>query len=426
MTQAADKLRPIIMKGVDELGLLNRVFGNKNPPKNLVVLRGINQFDTSLNTWSISCENDIAISAIHSNASNIAKLTPKHIRKNKDKYEEWTDAAIKRMLEYPNPYMNFYDFLYKVAWQREEKDNAVIYYKRDSNELYPINYTKIDILEVSDSGNIFAQFSFRTGYKVTLPFEDLIILRKHFNKNDLWGDNSKVLNNTLDVVSTTDQGIVKAIKKSATIRGWLEFSTQLKETDKQNEIDKFVNNYLTINNDGGIAATDPRYKFIESSQNQGYVPNKALVDFSKERIYSFYGTNENIVQSKFTEDQWNAYYENTIEPVAVQLSLEFSKKIFSDRAMGHGNEIVFESNRLQYASNGTKVAVARLLTDIGAASLDQILEIFNMAPIGGDDGKRRVQTLNMVNAIKADQYQVGGDTGGQGQNTQGDEGSTTT
>ena len=33
--------------------------------------------------------------------------------------------------------------------------------------------------------------------------------------------------------------------------------------------------------------------------------------------------------------------------------------------------------------------------------------MFNMAPIGGEDGKRRVQTLNMVNANKADLYQIG-------------------
>jgi hypothetical protein len=55
-----------------------------------------------------------------------------------------------------------------------------------------------------------------------------------------------------------------------------------------------------------------------------------------------------------------------------------------------------------------------LLTNIGAASLDQILDMFNMPTIGGEDGSRRVQTLNMVKAGKgADQYQgIKSDTGG--------------
>ena len=113
------------------------------------------------------------------------------------------------------------------------------------------------------------------------------------------------------------------------------------------------------------------------------------------------------MQSRFTEDQWNAYYENTIEPIAIQLSEEFTEKLFTPHERECGNEIIFEANRLQYDSNATKIAVGRFLTDIGGAELDQILEIFNMAPLGGEEGKRRVQTLNMVNAEKADQYQLG-------------------
>ena len=35
--------------------------------------------------------------------------------------------------------------------------------------------------------------------------------------------------------------------------------------------------------------------------------------------------------------------------------------------------------------------------------------MFDMPTIGGDEGARRVQTLNMVNAKLADKYQTGGD-----------------
>ena len=131
------------------------------------------------------------------------------------------------------------------------------------------------------------------------------------------------------------------------------------------------------------------------------------MDRAKERIYSYFGVSEGIIQSKFSEDEWNAYYENTIEPFAIQLSEEFTEKLFTQHEREFGNEIIFEANRLQYASTNTKIAVGRFLTDIGGATLDQILEIFNMAPLGGEEGKRRVQTLNMVNAAKADQYQLG-------------------
>ena len=47
------------------------------------------------------------------------------------------------------------------------------------------------------------------------------------------------------------------------------------------------------------------------------------------------------------------------------------------------------------------------MTNIGAVSLDQVLEIFGFPPIGGEEGARRVQTLNMVNAEIIDKYQLG-------------------
>lgn len=390
------------------IGLIGRIFGNQKSQQEKVYyqVKGINNLDSRFNDWSGNIyEIDIAKSAIHSIASNGAKLNPKHIRKANGRALEFPDIRIKRMLEYPNPYMNIYDFLYKVITHREEKNNAFIYFNREKYELYPISASTMELLETDDN-KLFVRFTFRRGQKIVIPFRDLIIIRKHFNNNDLFGDNDKALNNTMEVINTIDQGIVKAIKKSASLRGILKFKSVLKDEDIEKATKKFTENYLNIDNDGGVASIDPRYDF-ETIDNKSYVPNKLQMDACKERIYSYFGTNEKIIQSRFTEEEWNAFYENSIEPIAVQLSLEFSKKIFSDREVGHGNIITFEANRLQYASNTTKVAVSRLLTDIGAASLDQILEIFNMSPIGGEEGKRRVQTLNMVNANKADKYQVG-------------------
>lgn len=397
------------------MGLINKIFSKVYSNLSLTNLKGINQPDTTFRDWNGGLyDSDIAKSAIHTNASNIAKLQPKHIRRTGETVIHSPDRRIEKMLMYPNPYMNIYDFLYKVGTHREEKDNAFIYFHKENYELYPINANTMELLE-SKSGDLFVRFTFKMGKQVVIPFEDLIIIRKHFNTNDMFGDNSNDLRTTMEVIDTTDQGIVKAIKRSASLRGILKWNSVLRKEDIKKQTDEFVNEYLNIDNDGGVASTDPRFNF-EQLKIDSYVPNKALTDGAKERIYSYFGTNEKIIQSKFTEEEWNAYYENTIEPVAIQLSLEFTKKIFSDNKQGHGNEIIFTSNRLQYASNSTKVAVSRLLTDIGAASLDDILEIFNMAPIGGEEGSRRVQTLNMVNANKADEYQVG--KGGEDDNTE--------
>lgn len=354
-------------------------------------------------------DSDIVRAAIWTNSKNAGKLNPKHIRRTADKYDVFPQPKIKRLLARPNPYMSMSVFLNKMATNVQKKNNAFALIKLGMDGfpegLYPITYNRVEAIEAQ--GFYFVRFYLPTGKILTIPYEELIHLRMHFDSKDLFGEgNRKALATIMDVIQTTDKGVINAIKKSAIIRWLLKFNSVLKPEDKQREIDDFVKNYLSVENSGGAAAVDPR---VDATQvkPESYIPNALQMEKAKERVYSYFGVSEDIIQSKFTEDTWNAYYENTIEPLAIQLSEEFTEKIFSQKEREFGNEIIFEANRLQYASNNTKIAVATFLTNIGGATIDQILEIFNMSPIGGEAGGRRVQTLNMVNAEKADQYQLG-------------------
>ena len=78
------------------MGLVNRIFGKfeKKAPQTTYI-KGINQVDTSFIDWNGNLyDSDIAKSAIHTNASNIAKLKPKHIRKTGDKVVYFPDAIL--------------------------------------------------------------------------------------------------------------------------------------------------------------------------------------------------------------------------------------------------------------------------------------------------------------------------------------------
>lgn len=394
------------------MGFFSRLFGQEDkggaPGSTVVECQGGGLAE--LGGWSGNIyESDIVRSAIWVNAKNAGKLNPKHIRKSGGKYDVFPAPRIKRILTRPNPYMGMSVFLNKMVTQCQKKNNAfaLIRFGPDGwvDGIYPISYSRVEAVE--SHGFYFVKFYLPDGKQMTVPYSELIHLRLHFDEKDLFGEgNQKALSPIMEVVSATDRGIVTAIKRSAVIRWLLKFTSVLKPEDKKAQVDDFVKNYLSIENSGGAAATDPRYE-VTPVKPESYVPNAAQMDRAKERIYSYFGVSEGIIQSKFSEDEWNAYYENTVEPFAIQLSEEFTEKLFTQKEREFGNEIIFEANRLQYASNGTKIAVGRFLTDIGGATLDQILEIFNMAPLGGEEGARRVQTLNMVNAAKADEYQLG-------------------
>jgi hypothetical protein len=123
------------------------------------------------------------------------------------------------------------------------------------------------------------------------------------------------------------------------------------------------------------------------------------------KVYKYFNVSEPIVKSEYNEEQWNSFYESVIEPLAIQLSLEFTAKLFSNGQKNKGNEIVFESNRLQYASNKTKIEVVQMLMDRGMMSVNQGLEVFNLPPVEGGD--KFIMSLNFVDKDIANQYQLG-------------------
>ena len=228
---------------------------------------------------------------------------------------------------------------------------------------WPINSVMAEFLE-DDSKTIYVKFYFGDGGSVTLPYSEVIHLRRHYYSNDLLGEPNTPINNTLSAIHTTNEGLAQAVKTSAHLRGILKYQGVLKESDIKANRDRFVSEYMTMQNAGGIAALDAKAEYKELT-TQPLMVNAAQMKELRDAVYRYFGVNEKIISGDYNEDQWNAFYESTIEPIAVQLSLEFTSKLFTSRERGHGNEIVFEANRLQYASVKTKLDL-REMVDRGA------------------------------------------------------------
>lgn len=106
----------------------------------------------------------------------------------------------------------------------------------------------------------------------------------------------------------------------------------------------------------------------------------------QENVCTHFGTNMDILQNKFDENTWNAYYEGKIEPFAIQLSLVMTNMSFTERERACGNAIFFSANRLQYASNATKLSVSTQLFDRALLNRNGVMDIWNMAHV--EDGEK--------------------------------------
>jgi HK97 family phage portal protein len=342
-------------------------------------------------------QSDIVRAAIKPKVKAIGKAVAKHIRKGIDGTKVNPDVYMKFLLEEPNPYMSGQLFQEKMATHLALNNNAFAYINRDDNglpiELYPITSPTAEAI-TDDSGTLYIRFYFLTSKPATFRYTDLIHLRDDFNENEIFGDsNIEALTSLMEIVNTTDQGIVKAIKNSNIVKWLLKFNQTLRPEDIRKNTKQFVDDFLNIDSESatGAAAIDAKMD-AEQVEPKDYVPNEKQMGNSVQRIYSFFNTNENIIQAKYSEDEWISYYESNIEPVIVQMSNEFSRKLFNRRERSRGNKVIFEASNLQFASMSTKLNL-REMVDRGALTPNEWREALNLAPIeGGDVPIRRLDT----------------------------------
>ncbi|MFP3666558.1 phage portal protein [Priestia sp. SIMBA_032] len=397
------------------MGLFGWMFGNKQPDtKTLQRFEMISDQSNGFFAWGGDLyASDIVRSCIRPKARAIGKLIAKHIRDSVTDFKENPNVTIRFLLEEPNPLMTGQMLQEKMATQLELNHNAFAYMKRDPYtnvpyEIYHLNCVSVEALEGRE-GDLFLKFYFANGKSKTIPYTDVIHLRKDFHSSDLFGESpANTLAPLMEIVNTTDQGIVQAIKNSAVIKWILKFTANIRPEDMKKQVDEFTNSYLNIENTGGAAGVDSKFDAIQVKADN-FVPNAEQMDRTIQRIYSFFNINEKIIQSKYNEDEWNAFYESEIEPIARQLSEEFTRKIFSRTERGYGNKIIFEASSLQYASMQTKLALVQLV-DRRAMVPNEWRRVLNLAPIeGGDLPLRRLDTIVDGGNTTTDESSKGGE-----------------
>lgn len=340
--------------------------------------------------------SDIIMACIRPRATAIGKLTAKHMRTTNEEIQTNPEPYIRFLLEEPNPYMTGQMLQEKLTNQLCLNNNAFAVIIRDENglpaEIYPIPAVSVEAI-YDDEKVLYLRFLTPNGNLTTIPYTDIIHIRQDFYKNDLFGESPMpALSKLMEVINTTDQGVIKAIKNSALIQWLLQFTVPSHSDDLKAEAEKFASSFMDTSSSMGVAAVDTRAKATQL-EPKNYVPNAQQMEITKQRLYAFFNTNERIIQSNYNEDEWNAYYESQIEPIAIQLSNEYSRKIFTRQERLDGNQIFFEASNLQYASMSTKLALQSMV-DRAAMTPNEWREVMNLSPIsGGDEPLRRLDTI---------------------------------
>lgn len=348
-------------------------------------------------------ESDIVRACIKPQVKAFGKMVAKHVRETvKDgckTVEINPQTYIRFLLEEPNEFMTGQMMQEKVANQLALNGNAFILIIRDPNGmpcgLYPIPAMAVEA-KYNEQNTLYLKFYFQNGKWSVFPYSDIIHLRDDYVDNDIFGESpGKALAQLMNVVTTIDQGIINAIKNSAAIRWLLKFTQSIRKEDMKVAAEEFAKNYLELStNKFGVAATDAKAEAVQI-KSEDFVPNASQTDRQLERIYAFFGTNKKITCSNYTEDEWISYYEQKMEPLGMQASGEYTRKLFSRRERGYGNKIVFEASSLTFASMSTKIQLVQFV-DRGIMTPNEVRGYLNLAPLeGGDEALLRKDTGKM-------------------------------
>lgn len=395
----------------EKRSLFQLIFGNKKEKVNIsdTRLEMLNSYNPVFTTLDNNIyESKVARECIDRIATHCAKLIPKHIQ---DSIGNNIKGEINFLLNNePNPIMTKFDFIYKTISLLYTDCNAFIYIAKDKDGFitgfYPILAISYDLFQ-DNVGNIYLKFKFVNGQEYYLPYLELIHLRLFYNKHDIFGTNNKILKTDIDTAHTASEGIKNAIKTTNNLKGLLKYTNvMLKESDIKASKENFVNDFLNLENESGIAAIDGKAEFQEINMKPITLDKEQLEQVNY-NIFDYFGVSEKIVRNNFDSEEWNAFFEGVIEPRSIQMSDAFTNKIFTRKARREGHKIIFTTNRLQYASLDSKINLIKVAGSYGLLTKDDGREILDMSPLGGEEGRKILQSLNNIDSNIANSYQGG-------------------
>lgn len=388
--------------------LLSTIFGDTKPPINLENAQLINSFNSLITNYNSEIYNDLTVrSCVDTIARHVSKLKPVHIIKDEDGRHLQSTTINSLLNSRPNIYMSTADFLYKVTSQLLYYGNAFIFLQKDTQNniigFYPIDFATCELKEVNNA--LYLKFNFYTGKTIAVPYTDIIHIRRNFSSHDFLGQDAyQPLQETLSNLFKARRSISNKVENSGKISGVLKIKGNVGQENWITQAKTFAKNFMSFTNDtGGIAAVDSSTDFVPITNKVESAEDTQLKYLQKE-VYSYFGLTEAIVSGNYTETEWQAFYESIIESIKIQLSQEFTAKVFTDQERKYGNLIDFNSNRLTYASTANKVSMVKELGALGLLTTNEARELFDLPPV--EDGDKRLVSLNYINAAKADEYQL--------------------
>ncbi len=366
--------------------------------------------------------SDVVQNCIDVIATECSKLQPRHLRiDRKTQKQDMPDSAFNRLFEFaPNPLMTTRDFIEKVIWSLYLNYNSFIYPMyvvktdaqgrefREFTSFWPIQPRVVTFLQ-DPTDRIFVEMQFEDGTKTVLPYDDVIHIRKKFSVNSFMGggwngqpDNAPLLK-VLQINDALMQSLEKGVKTSMAIRGLLKIPTVTDDDKQKAQREAFEARLLA--GESGILTYDLKGEYTPVTVDPKMV-DKDTLDFLQNKVLNNYGVSVPILTGDYNDDQYQAFYEKTLEPIVIALSQAFTRVMFTAGELSHGNKIMFLQKDMMYLSAKARLELIKTAGEQGLLTDDQKLAIIGYPPLADGSGNRRTMSLNYIDTELANEYQL--------------------
>lgn len=353
--------------------------------------------------------SDVVQQAIQCIAAEMSKLDPVHVVRNGNDYIPKNDQ-IQRVLKNPNNLMTSADFIEKIIWQLYLTYNSFIipiYENGKLQSLYPLQPEEVSFIEEA-SGELYVKLRFENNFETMLPYNQIIHLRLKYSVNDFMGGNQSgnpdldVLMQTIEINNQLLDGIATSVRGSLAVNAVVKYHTKLDKGKMEKALEELTERLN--NSESGFLPMDIEGEFIPIKKDIAIVDDKTLA-FLDQKILRHFGVSIPILTGDYSTDQYAAFYQKTLEPLIIKLSQAFTKVLFTEKEIGHGNEINFYPEELIFLSTDQRIQMMQIFAPSGTMFENEKRRAFGMRPLEELAGKR-MQSLNYIDTNIAAEYQL--------------------
>ena len=365
------------------MGLLEKLFPKRKDIRVEQYFRLLNGYTPSFTTWDGQLyESELVRASIDARSRHVSKLS---IRIDGAAQPKLKTRLTKR----PNSFQTWSQFLYRLNTVLDMKNTAFILPTYDRfDEINGITTVYTDHWELLDvNGEPWVRLYFDHGRHTAEQLSRIGIMNKFQYKSDLFGEDNRALNSTMELINLQEQGIEEAVTSTASYKFMARVNNYTKPEDLTKERNRFNSENFGTGAKGGVILFPNTFSDISQISVKPYTIDADQMAHIKENVFDYFGINEKVLQNSAMGDELDAFFNGAIEPFSVQLSEVLTKMLFTETEQAHGSVVYVSANRLQYMPVAQKIAMAQQLGDRGMIMIDEARELFNYPPLPDGAGQ---------------------------------------